>query len=428
MLRFVCYVLTLAVLSAVCLPAHAQDAAPAAKAPAADAKAAPAPVAPAAPAPTAQAPAPTAQTPAPAAQAAPAPAAQAAPAPAAQPQGGPKLQEFQKIFTQWKAIVVELRQLAEKYGSADAAGQEKIKTRYSELVAEGQKLQPALTKAVEAAYEEDPNNEEMEQFMLATCKGNVKMDNYEEAYRLGEVLLKNKCDTKEVYDWTGLSALMIGKLDIGEKYLKMAAQNAALSEESRRFMGELGSLKRAWADEEKIREAEAKANDLPRVLLKTNKGDIEIELFENEAPKAVANFISLVEKGFYDGLTFHRVLPGFMAQGGCPDGTGSGGPGYTIPCECKQPNYRRHFRGTLSMAHAGPNTGGSQFFLTFVPTSFLDGKHTAFGRVINGMDVLAKIQRRDPDKTPPLPTPDKIIEAKVERKRPHEYKPTKMGE
>ncbi|MEA1952638.1 MAG: peptidylprolyl isomerase [Planctomycetota bacterium] len=167
---------------------------------------------------------------------------------------------------------------------------------------------------------------------------------------------------------------------------------------------------------------------MPRVLMKTNKGDIEIELFENEAPKAVANFVSLVEKGFYDGLTFHRVLPQFMAQGGCPDGTGSGGPGYNIPCECNQPNFRRHFRGTLSMAHAGPNTGGSQFFLTFVPTSFLDGKHTAFGRVVKGMDVLGKIQKRDPDKTPPLPTPDKIVEAKVLRKRPHDYKPTKMGE
>jgi cyclophilin family peptidyl-prolyl cis-trans isomerase len=166
------------------------------------------------------------------------------------------------------------------------------------------------------------------------------------------------------------------------------------------------------------------------VLLKTNKGDIVIELFENEAPKTVGNFVSLVENGFYNGLTFHRVLPGFMAQGGCPDGNGMGGPGYTIPCECNQPNYRRHFRGTLSMAHAGPNTGGSQFFLTFIPTSGLDGKHTAFGRVVDGMDVLAKIQRRDPSpQTPrPLPTPDSIIEAKVLRKRPHDYKPTKMGE
>ncbi len=385
MLRFVCYVLTVAVLSAVCLPAHAQDAGSAAKAV----------------------------------------PAQAAPS---QAQGGPKLQEFQKIFAQWKQIVSERMKIREEHATADAVRREEIKKRYATLGVEGQKLQPLLSGTVEAAYEEDPKNKEMEQFMLQTCNGNVKMDNYEEAYRLGEILIKNKCEVRNIYDWTGLSALMIGKLDIGEKYLKITAQNGSLSKESRRYLGDIDSLKRAWADEQKIRAAEAKADDLPRVLLKTNKGDIEIELFENEAPKAVGNFVSLVEKGFYNGLTFHRVLPGFMAQGGCPDGTGTGGPGYTIPCECKQPSFRRHFRGTMSMAHAGRDTGGSQFFLTFVPTSGLDGKHTAFGRVIKGMDVLAKIQRRDPGATPPLPTPDKIIEAKVLRKRPHEYKPTKMGQ
>ena len=187
----------------------------------------------------------------------------------------------------------------------------------------------------------------------------------------------------------------------------------------------LDKFKKAWDKEQKIREAESKADDLPRVLLKTNKGDIEIELFENEAPNTVANFITLVEKGFYNGLTFHRVLANFMAQGGDPRGDGTGGPGYTIPCECYQPNFRLHFRGSLSMANAGRDTGGSQFFITFVPTDYLDGKHTVFGRVIKGFDVLAKIQRRDPEEANP-PDPDKIIEAKVLRKRPHEYKVKKM--
>ncbi|OHB73277.1 MAG: hypothetical protein A2V70_20170 [Planctomycetes bacterium RBG_13_63_9] len=174
-------------------------------------------------------------------------------------------------------------------------------------------------------------------------------------------------------------------------------------------------------------EAEAKADDLPRVLLKTNKGDIEIELFENEAPNTVANFVSLVDGGFYDGLTFHRVLPGFMAQAGCPQGNGHGGPGYLIPCECYEPNHRLHFRGSLSMAHAGKDTGGSQFFLTFLPTSHLDGRHTVFGRVVKGLDVLHKIQRRDPEELG-APDPDKIIEAKVLRKREHAYEPKKVGD
>jgi cyclophilin family peptidyl-prolyl cis-trans isomerase len=192
------------------------------------------------------------------------------------------------------------------------------------------------------------------------------------------------------------------------------------------MISELPYYKQAWQKEQAIRAAEAKADDLPRVLVKTAKGDIEFELYENEAPNTVANFISLLEKGYYKDTPFHRVLPQFMAQGGDPTGTGGGGPGYTIPDECREPNARVHFRGCLSMAKtAAPNSGGSQFFLTFRPTHHLDGQHTVFGRVVKGMEVLAKLQRRDPEK-PEGPGPDKILEAKVLRKRNHPYEPKKM--
>jgi len=161
--------------------------------------------------------------------------------------------------------------------------------------------------------------------------------------------------------------------------------------------------------------AEEKDNDkakLPQVLLKTNKGEILLELYEDEAPNTVANFINLAEKKFYDGLKFHRVIAGFMAQGGDPTGTGSGGPGYKIKCECVRKDHRKHDRGVISMAHAGKDTGGSQFFITFEKTPHLDGKHTVFGHVIKGMDVVDKIKRGD------------VIEkATVEQKRDHEYKP-----
>ena len=360
-------------------------------------------------------------------KAAPPKPAEAAKPSAAEKQPGPKTQQFQATLSEWKKVLTELATIREKYADAADAKRKELKARYGELVNQAKGLYPKLSQAVEGAYQEDPTNKQTEQFMLASLHGNVKMDNYEEAYRLGEELLKHKCKDENLYNWTGLSACMIGKLDVGEKYLKIAAKDGTIGKEGKRFLGEMHYFKKAWKNEQKIRAAEAKADDLPRVLLKTNKGDIVVELFENEAPIAVANFITLVEKGFYNGLTFHRVLPGFMAQGGCPDGTGGGGPGYTIPCECQKPDHRLHFRGTLSMAHAGRDTGGSQFFLTFVPTNFLDGRHTAFGRVVEGIDVLSQIQRRDPEKTPPLPQPDEIIEAKVLRKRPHEYKVTKSN-
>lgn len=162
---------------------------------------------------------------------------------------------------------------------------------------------------------------------------------------------------------------------------------------------------------------------LPQVLLKTSKGDILLELYEDEAPNTVANFVSLVEKGFYDGLKFHRVIEGFMAQGGDPKGTGSGGPGYTIACECTRPDHRKHERGVISMAHRGPDTGGSQFFITLDATPHLDGKHTVFGHVIKGMDVVDKLNI-----TGPGVKPDVIEKATVKQKRNHEYKPKKTEE
>ncbi|HEX7118778.1 MAG TPA: peptidylprolyl isomerase [Longimicrobiales bacterium] len=122
----------------------------------------------------------------------------------------------------------------------------------------------------------------------------------------------------------------------------------------------------------------------------TTEGDFRIELFEDRAPRTTKNFIELTEKGFYDGVIFHRVIDGFMIQGGDPTGTGRGGPGYTIPDEFG-PGLRHDDAGILSMANAGPNTGGSQFFITLAPTPWLDGRHAVFGRVVEGMDVVRKI-------------------------------------
>ncbi|WP_150270943.1 peptidylprolyl isomerase [Paenibacillus tepidiphilus] len=123
-----------------------------------------------------------------------------------------------------------------------------------------------------------------------------------------------------------------------------------------------------------------------------NGGVIEIEFFDQDAPNTVANFEKLANEGFYNGLVFHRVIPGFVAQGGCPNGTGTGGPGYTINCEI---NPNKHERGVLAMAHAGKNTGGSQFYITYAPQPHLDGVHTVFGKITSGMEYVDAFQGRD---------------------------------
>ena len=132
-----------------------------------------------------------------------------------------------------------------------------------------------------------------------------------------------------------------------------------------------------------------------RARFKTARGDIVCELYADRVPMTVENFVNLARAGFYDGTTFHRVIPGFMAQGGDPTGTGRGGPGYEFADEF-HPTLRHDAAGTLSMANAGANTNGSQFFLTFGPTPHLDNRHSVFGRVVEGMDVLTSIRERDP--------------------------------
>lgn len=135
---------------------------------------------------------------------------------------------------------------------------------------------------------------------------------------------------------------------------------------------------------------------LSKGQIHTNKGVLTFELYDDDAPIAVANFKKLVGEGFYDGLSFHRVIPNFMIQGGCPNGTGAGGPGYSIQCETK--GFKQHHdRGVMSMAHRGPNTGGSQFFICHnrTNTQHLDGVHTCFGKITEGVDIIDDIRGGD---------------------------------
>jgi peptidyl-prolyl cis-trans isomerase B (cyclophilin B) len=135
---------------------------------------------------------------------------------------------------------------------------------------------------------------------------------------------------------------------------------------------------------------------MKKAIIHTEKGDMTVEFYHNDAPNTAANFIKLSESGFYDGLTFHRVIPDFVIQGGCPDGTGAGGPGYKIDCELDGDN-QYHDKGVLSMAHAGRNTGGSQFFICHSRnnTSHLDRNHTCFGKVVDGLDIIDQISGGD---------------------------------
>lgn len=158
-----------------------------------------------------------------------------------------------------------------------------------------------------------------------------------------------------------------------------------------------------------VKQGEVTSQQNSTALFETSKGNFKIELFEDKAPLTTKNFITLVNKGFYNGLIFHRVMDGFMIQGGDPKGNGTGGPGYNIPDEFN-PALRHASEGMLSMANAGPNTGGSQFFITLAATPWLDNKHAVFGKVVEGMDVVRAIGKVKTNSQNNKPLEDVVIQ------------------
>ena len=335
---------------------------------------------------------------------------------------------FDKKMEQWKAVLKDMRKLKTEFQTAPEDEQPDFKKRWDELVAQGRAMLPDLRDlALEAYTEAGGADPQLERFLVKFALDAVEFDESDVAYSLAKILLEKGVSDRRLYDAAGVAAFAENQYDDAEKYLKLAKESGSLvSDAGNKALAAVGTEKELWAKEQEIRKAEETAN-LPQVKLTTTEGEIVLELFENQAPDTVGNFIHLVEKGFYDGVVFHRVLKNFMAQGGDPKGDGSGGPGYSIYDEVDREDYRRHFRGSVSMAKtAAPNSGGSQFFITFIPTPHLDGKHTCFGRVISGMDVATRLQRIDPDMPDPNAELDKIIKAEVIRKRDHAYVPKKV--
>ncbi len=367
--------------------------------------------------------------------------------------------EFTKLHAQWTGLVQEARDLQIKYRLAKETDREGLRARFHEKMEQSRAMLPQVASAAETAFQANPKDEALRDFLSMLAEHTeVFSDGYEQSLRLYELVFQSGTLPEELrgrsYTVAARAAMQVvpPKFDLAEKYLAEAAKGGREPREAKGLRDKLTKEKEYWAAEQALRAAEEKdaadpAKALPRVLLKTTKGDIVIELFENEAPNSVANFIHLVEKGFYKGLAFHRVIGQFVIQGGALKDDGTGGPGYTIPCECFEkkdgkPVFRRHFRGSLSMAHAGRDTGNSQFFICltaadnvrnldakFTPDDKPDGGHTVFGRVVSGFDVMAQITRRDPQRAQHEHVRmDRIEDAKVIRKRNHPYVPKKVGD
>ena len=333
---------------------------------------------------------------------------------------------FAAAIAELKKLMADLTVLQAQYQQpeADRPALEKL---FEQKKAAAEVAGKRLEEAAVAVLAVSPDDAAAREIASGVMAGSLQADDPDKTLTVAKALEQAGAVNGDAALLAATAAIVLSRIDEAEAWLEKAGSKAPADQ-----VAEV----RAAIDRDRVkvaaelakREAEAKADDLPRVKLTTTAGEITVELFENEAPNTVANFLSLVAKGFYDGTPFHRVIGGFMAQGGDPTGTGGGGPGHAIACECGAPGARLHFRGTLSMAHAGKDTGGSQFFLTFRPTEHLDGKHTVFGRVIAGDEVLARLARTQDGEGRPVPgvQPDKIVKAEVIRKRDHPYEPVTL--
>jgi len=382
------------------------------------------------------------------------------------------LKQWAELLSRREKVMRAVSQIEDEFNTAKSIEEkQRVQAKFEKLRNEFQsEINPGLLQLAPQVHQHDPSDPVAAQILIgkllpAQGQEAVPDQNYVEIVTLLKGLTRNDKDSRSIVEnmlgillqnWRqaqvaplldklaaakdanprilsldGMAQLNLGNFDKAAELMARAVADGTAAPDVVDFQQVCLEYVEFWKREQELRAAEAHADDLPRVLLKTTKGDVLIELFENEAPNTVANFISLVEAGKYDGVKFHRVIPGFMAQGGDPNtlddnpgNDGQGGPGYAIPCECYTEQARMHFQGCLSMAHAGKDSGGSQFFITHAPTAHLNwakGKrgssHTVFGRVIKGLDVALELRKGD-----------KIESAKVVRKRDHAYAPVKVGD
>jgi len=311
------------------------------------------------------------------------------------------IESLKKSFESIREMLV----LKQAQYSATTDTDEKTKL-YSEFLLELDKANQQVAKIQKLALEKlkaDPADESVLKTLIGLLVNHAQQDSSgDKALLLGDALIKAGVDTK---------------------YYDIALNAPRLSLFGKEVIQEIV-----------VRDKEFRADDLPRVKISTTKGDFVVELFENEAPDTVGNFVSLIESGFYTNSPFHRVMEGFMAQGG-QAAEGKEDIDYTIYCECDKLEARKHYPGCLSMAKTPmPNTGSSEFFILFSRRPGLDNQHTVFGRVIEGLDVYTQLSvnvQTDPVRRVEVPIEgaetDKILSMEVMRKRPHEYKPNKVS-
>jgi peptidylprolyl isomerase len=344
-------------------------------------------------------------------------------------------ERFEATMHEWRELLVDLhREMILFHNSSDPAKSSTHRENYRQLEVRGwMYYDRAFRSALELVRHAPRESYAAAQFLVLAVNDRYATDLYEMTGEGAEQLLRIQADMDRLAEIAAVSYVAVGQFDKAEPFMTEALQSTELKPEDRLVLMEYNALRELWQQEREQREVDAQRDDLPRVRLRTNRGTMVLELFEDQAPNTVANFIYMVERGELDNLPFYQVLPGQVAMVG--DSTDAS-TGYCIPDEHTRENRRHIFRGSLVMAKlpdtesedrmAVPNSGGRQFFIAMKPLPVHDREHTVFGRIIEGMHVLSAVNRVNPleeDEDKPQPDPDVVVDAEVIRKRRAEYRP-----
>ncbi len=336
--------------------------------------------------------------------------------------------EFDSLYSQWEALIGKRKMAAARVKSPVAADGDAAKAQIVEVSRQADELLPRLVAAAEAAYAADKSNKTVTAFLFQYAQVAFQEDRFEDTARIVRLLVEHDFENHYIYKLGAYACLEIDELDEATAYFRRAEEAGISDGKDARYLQVIEAVREPSRRERTRRAAEASADNLPRVLVKTTQGDLLLELFENDAPNAVANFISLVAQKFYDDLEFFRVVKGFGALVGCPKGDGTGGPGYEIAADVDATNYRPHMRGSVSLVAASPGRCGSQVLFVTRPSQTIqfNAQQPVIGRIIDGMDVLTRLQPVDPHAIAVDLPPDRILTATVVRKRNHAYKPVTL--
>jgi len=351
--------------------------------------------------------------------------AQDAPTTDATPAAGNAAEQFAGLRAQWTEFSLELDKARYRVNNCLPDQKSEAVLAYDTLLESGNELLQQFADAAVAAYEADPTNADAERYLRIMIEHTLTADRYEDVQRMAKAVIEHGTPDALTYEQAAVAAFELGDLDAAERYFGEAEKLGDLSEEAQARRGTIPEWREKLVREMELRNKEAEADDLPRVTIATTKGDIVVELYEDQAPNTVANFVALADRKFYNGLEFYRVDSNFAAVAGCPLNRGTGGPGHEIVSETDRDDRRPAMRGTISMVNGGRDRCGSQFFIALSSSGVrnTDATNPVFGRVISGMNVVERLRRVNPDTTSKDFHRERILDTQVERRRSHDYKP-----